>query len=97
MVAGGSSLCGLLADLQHVGVDMEADAGEVLLRAEPWDVADCLLENVGNNVSHTHTNASCQLKPVVALQQRSLRDFGYERAGHFCRESLENKLEIKGQ
>lgn len=50
---GGSSLCGLLADLQHVGVDMEADAGEVLLRAEPWDVADYLLENVGNNVSHT--------------------------------------------
>ena len=39
----GSSLRCLLADFQHVGVDMEADVGEVLLLRESWDVTARLL------------------------------------------------------
>lgn len=39
----GPSFCWPLADLQHIGVDMEADVGEVLLRTESWDVTAYLL------------------------------------------------------
>lgn len=33
----------LLADLQNIGVDLEADVGEVLLRTDSWDVTAYLL------------------------------------------------------
>lgn len=69
---GGSSLCWPLADLQHIGADMEADVGEVLLRTESWDVTDYLLgrgrwKNAGDSVSHTNT--SNRLKPIIAPQE----------------------------
>lgn len=33
-----SSLRWLLAEIQHIGVDMEADVGQVLLQIDSWDV-----------------------------------------------------------
>lgn len=69
----GPSFCWPLADLQHIGVDMEADVGEVLLRTESWDVTAYLLgrgkteKNAGNGVSDT--NNVNQSTPIIALQE----------------------------
>lgn len=39
-----SSLCWLLAEIQHIGVDMEADVGQVLLQTDSWDVTVHVLD-----------------------------------------------------
>lgn len=44
-----------LANLQHVGVDVETDVGEILLSTEPWDVPAYLVDRDKTVTRHTHS------------------------------------------